>query len=96
MISATLNSCTEVFAEVPRLSQVGKVLKSEVIQTTIERFEQILEADDIVEHDQTVLDSLVVVLNTFGKDLFVVPELASVGTLHVLLLQQFDSQFAGH
>ncbi|KAF7796133.1 hypothetical protein EIP86_007306 [Pleurotus ostreatoroseus] len=83
LISPVLSACTKVFAEVPRLSQAGKSFKSEVIRMTIERFEQMLEADDSVERDQTVLDSLVGVLDTFGKDLFVVPELASVGTHHI-------------
>lgn len=78
LISTALKSCNDAFVDIPRLVKASKSLTSEVIRATIERLEQMLEADESLEIDRTVLGSFVVVLNTFGNELFAVPELASV------------------
>lgn len=80
LISTTLKSCNDAFADIPRLVEASKPLTSEVIRATIERLEQMLEADDSVEIDRAVLGSFVVVLNTFGDELFASTELASVSS----------------
>lgn len=49
-----------------------------------------LDADDSLEIDRAVLESFVVVLNTFGKELFTAPELASVSSDRTAVFWRFD------
>ncbi|KAJ3553232.1 hypothetical protein NM688_g3725 [Phlebia brevispora] len=77
LVSVTLKSCNKIFDPSSHPSKVAKVLTSDVVRTTIERFEGILETDESIEVNSTILDSLVSVLNEFGEDLFSIPELAA-------------------
>jgi E3 ubiquitin-protein ligase listerin len=59
-------------------------LITDVVYSTMLRFEEILDQDESTAVDQVRLTSLVTILDTFGDDIFTDKGLASVSIYHAL------------
>lgn len=64
-----------------KLAKANDQLITDVVYSTMLRFEEILDQDESTAVDQTRLTSLVAILDTFGDDIFSDPGLASVSTM---------------
>ena len=70
----------------PKLALANDQLITDVVYSTMLRLEEILDQDESTAVDQTRLNSLVAIFDTFGNDIFADAKLASVGTIKLVVL----------